>query len=109
MVAGLDEHKACFVKTSGGEVEGYVYLEVQQQTGAAVVEYLGTAREARERGVGNDLVRTGTRWMMSFDNVTQAWLTVDEDNAAAQRLYDRLGWSHVHRLTSMRRRGKPAF
>jgi RimJ/RimL family protein N-acetyltransferase len=107
MVAGLDEHKACFVKTSGGEVDGYIYLEVQRKTGAAGVEYLGTAEGARRRGVGDDLVRTGTHWMLSFDNVSEAWLTVDEDNAAAQRLYDRLGWSFVHRMTSMRRRGKP--
>ncbi|MGH2700736.1 MAG: GNAT family N-acetyltransferase [Actinomycetota bacterium] len=109
LVAALGAHKACFVKTSGGEVEGYVYLEVQRETGAAVVEYLGTAQGARGRGVGNDLVRTGTRWVLSFDNVKQAWLTVDEDNHVARRLYDRLGWSLVHRLTSMRRRGKPEF
>ena len=109
MVAGLDEHKVCLVKTSGGQVEGYVYLEVQQQTGAAGVEYLGTAKGARRRGVGEDLVRAGTHWMLSFDNVTEAWLTVDEDNAAAQRLYERLGWSFVRRLTSMRRCGKPGL
>ncbi|MGH2826674.1 MAG: GNAT family N-acetyltransferase [Actinomycetota bacterium] len=107
MVAGLGAHKACFVKISGGEVEGYVYLEVQEETGAAGVEYLGTAEGARRRGVGEDLVRAGTHWMLSFDNVSQAWLTVDEDNAVAQRLYHRLGWSFVRRLTSMRRRGKP--
>ena len=47
--------------------------------------------------------------MLSFNNVTKAWLVVDEDNTTAQRLYDRLGWSFVHRMTSMRRRGKPAI
>ena len=108
MVAGLDRHKACFVKTSGDEVLGYIYLEVQSDTGAATIEYLGTAEAARRRGIGDDLVRVGTRWMLSFDNVTKTWLVVDEDNITAQRLYDRLGWSIVHRMTSMRRRGKPA-
>lgn len=109
MVAGLDKHKACFVKTSGDEVLGYVYLEVQEATGAASVEYLGTAEGVRGRGIGGDLVRVGTQWMLSFENVTEAWLVVDEDNATAQRLYDRLGWTFVHRMTSMRRKGKPAI
>jgi ribosomal protein S18 acetylase RimI-like enzyme len=109
MIAGLDQDKACFVRTAGDEVLGYIYLEVQENTGSATIEYLGTAEGARRRGIGDDLVRAGTQWMLSFDNVTEAWLVVDEDNATAQRLYDRLGWTSVHRMTSMRRRGKPAF
>jgi ribosomal protein S18 acetylase RimI-like enzyme len=45
--------------------------------------------------------------MFGFESVSEAWLVVDEDNMGARRLYERMGWTEVHRLTSMRRAGRP--
>jgi len=105
MIAGLGENKVCFVRIESDEVVGYVYLEVDDTIGSASVEFLGTENRARGRGIGTDLVRTGLHWMFDFESVSETWLVVDEDNAGARRLYDRLGWTEVHRLTSMRRSG----
>jgi len=107
MIEGLGQYKACFVRSESDEVVGYIYLEVDDTTGSASLEFLGTTEQARGRGIGADLVRTGLRWMFGFESVTETWLVVDEDNAGARRLYDRLGWTEVHRLTSMRRSGRP--
>ena len=107
MIEGLGQYKACFVRAESDEVVGYIYLEVDDTTGSASLEFLGTAERARGRGIGADLVRTGLRWMFGFDSVSETWLVVDEDNAGARRLYERLGWTEVHRLTSMRRSGRP--
>jgi ribosomal protein S18 acetylase RimI-like enzyme len=109
MLEGLGEHKACFVRTEDGEVLGYAYVEVDDATGAASLDFVGTTEEARGRGIGADLVRTSLHWMFGFASVSETWLVVDEDNLGAQKLYERLGWTEVHRMTSMRRKGRPSM
>jgi ribosomal protein S18 acetylase RimI-like enzyme len=108
MLEELGDNKACFVRSESDEVLGYIYLEVDNTTGSASLEFLGTAERARRRGIAADLVQTGLHWLFGFESVSETWLVVDEDNAGARRLYDRLGWTEVHRLTSMRRSGRPA-
>ncbi len=107
MLDVLGAGKACFVCTESDEVVGYVYLEVDETTGSANLEFVATAERARGRGIGADLVRTGLHWMFGFLSVSETWLVVDEDNRGAQKLYEHLGWTEVHRLTSMRRSGRP--
>lgn len=107
LIDGLGDHKACFVRAESDEVFGYVYLEVDETTGSASLEFVGTAERARGQGIGADLVRTGLHWMFGFESVSETWLVVDEDNTGAQKIYERLGWTEVHRLTSMRRSGRP--
>ena len=107
MIEGLGDNKTCFVRTESDEVVGYAYLEVDETTGSASLEFVGTVESARGRGIGSDLVRTGLRWMFGFESVSETWLVVDEDNTGAQKIYERLGWTEVHRLTSMRRSGRP--
>ena len=107
MLEGLGHNKACFVRTESNEVLGYIYVEVDDTTGSAALEFVGTVEHARGQGIGADLVRTGLGWMFAFESVSQTWLVVDEDNLGAQKLYKRLGWTEVHRLTSMRRSGRP--
>ena len=107
MLGGLGETKACFVRVDSDEVVGYIYLEIDDTTGSASLEFVATAERARGRGIATDLVQTGLRWMFGFESVSEAWLVVDEDNVDARGLYERLGWTEVHRLTSMRRAGRP--
>jgi ribosomal protein S18 acetylase RimI-like enzyme len=107
MLEQLGDNKACFVRSESDEVLGYIYLEVDDTTGSASLEFLGTAERARRRGIAADLVQTGLSWLFGFESVSEVWLVVDEDNAGARRLYERLGWTEVHRLTSMRRSGVP--
>jgi RimJ/RimL family protein N-acetyltransferase len=107
MLEQLGEEKACFVRAESDEVVGYTYLEVDDATGSASLEFLATAESARGHGIAADLVQTGLSWMFAFESVSEAWLVVDEDNADARRLYERLGWTEVHRLTSLRRVGRP--
>jgi ribosomal protein S18 acetylase RimI-like enzyme len=107
LLEGLGENKACFVRSESDEVVGYIYLEVDITTGSASLEFLGTSEHARRRGIAADLIQTGLHWVFGFESVSETWLVVDEDNAGARRLYERLGWTEVHRLTSMRRAGRP--
>ena len=50
MVAGLDQHKACFVKTAGDEVLGYVYLEVQSDTARPPSSTWAPRRRPEDKG-----------------------------------------------------------
>jgi ribosomal protein S18 acetylase RimI-like enzyme len=107
MLEELGDNKACFVRSESDEVLGYIYLEVDNTTGSASLEFLGTAERARRRGIATDLVQAGLHWLFGFESVSETWLVVDEDNVDARRLYERLGWTEVHRLTSVRRSGRP--
>ena len=107
MIDAFGDYKACFVRTESDEVVGYAYLEVDETTGSASLEFVGTAERARGQGIGGDLVRTVLHWVFGFESVSATWLVVDENNTGAQKIYERLGWTVVHRLTSMRRSGRP--
>jgi RimJ/RimL family protein N-acetyltransferase len=110
MLEELGDNKACFVRSESDEVLGYIYLEVDNTTGSASLEFLGSAERARRRGIAADLVQAGLHWTFGFESLSKTWLVVDEDNEDAREALREAGVDRGHRLTSMRLRvaRKPA-
>ncbi len=104
----LDSTKRCLVITEGDRLAGYAYVEVEPRFGEAQIHFLGVTEQGRRKGTGTKLVRSAVDWMFSFDNVKETWLTVDDHNRAARRLYQRLGWAEVHHMRAMRLTRKEA-
>ena len=52
-----------------------------------------TMPSARGAGIGTRGTTAVTQWVL--DRAAQAFLLVNEDNHAAQQLYERLGYQHV--------------
>jgi ribosomal-protein-alanine N-acetyltransferase len=61
-----------------------------------VVDLLYVRAEARGRGVAEELLRAGAEWVQA-QGADVIELTVLENNAAARRVYDRLGFETVER------------
>lgn len=108
MVTGLTPDKRCFVVSEGDEVLGYLYGEVVPEVQDAFIEFVGTEERARSRGVGGRLVTTALRWMLSYEGIDEVWLSVDENNLGAQRLYERLGWDVVTLTQAFRLQSQPS-
>ncbi|MGH2736963.1 MAG: GNAT family N-acetyltransferase, partial [Actinomycetota bacterium] len=70
--------------------------------------FVGTKEGARGRGVGGRLVTTALRWMLSYEGIDEVWLSVDENNLGAQRLYERLGWDVIRLTQAFRLQSQPA-
>ncbi len=60
---------------------------------AGQIEGIYTVPSARRVGLGTRGTSAVTRWVLS--QAAQAFLLVNEDNQAAQRLYERLGYTYV--------------
>lgn len=86
----------------GGGVAGYLYAEAHPSTGEGAIDFVSVTRDHRRQGYGERLVRTAMRWMHERADVAHTYLTVDEGNAGARRLYEKLGWSHELTLRAMR-------
>ncbi|MCB9840162.1 MAG: GNAT family N-acetyltransferase [Phycisphaeraceae bacterium] len=96
----LASHRACgkhdpslwWVASEGGRVIGCALFNPYPEQGSIELVYLGLAPEARGRGLGVRLARHGLASLprRAFTRVACA---VDERNAPARRLYDRLGFT----------------
>ena len=101
MFAEVDEHKKLFVRSDEERALGYVYATVEPATWEATIEYVGTVEDARGRGIATALVASAMRWMFSFPQVGKTWLSLDRDNGAARRVYEKLGWHDVFSSRAM--------
>lgn len=85
------------------EISGYLcaYLVMEEMQLASVA----VAPEFRGRGVAQrlvaEMIRRGTE-----EGATEVWLDVRESNAAARRLYQKLGFREVYRRKNYYRRPK---
>lgn len=84
--------------TQEAGVVGFIDLRLIGQT--AFVAYIGVTRAARGQGVATNLI---ARAILEWTDVTRLELDVFDDNAAARRLYDRLGFVDKYRTQWVRR------
>ena len=88
---------------------GFAILEWAQRDGG-VVAYIATIEvlpEFRSHGVGAELLRR-LEGSAHAERATAIWLHVDIDNAAAIRLYERLGYGDNGRAEHFYARNRPA-
>lgn len=84
-----------------GAFLGYVAGQVQPD-GTGYVDYLGTAPDARRRGVATSLL-TGLLRRWHDAGVPSCFLTVREDRPGARALYERLGFVTERTIVPWRR------
>lgn len=86
-----------------GTVVGYA-VGRGKEGGAAYVDFLGVAEQARGRGLGRRLTTAVCHALLEDERRSKVTLTVYEDNVAALALYDRLGFERVASMVGYRRR-----
>ena len=81
----------------GGVPSGMARVVVEDVDGPADLFSMWVAPEARGRGVGAHLIRTGLDWLEDHHPGTVLRLAVVETNAPARRLYERCGFDVIGR------------
>ncbi|MTI96480.1 MAG: GNAT family N-acetyltransferase [Firmicutes bacterium] len=88
--------------TDGAELNGYIYLEAEPESGGGSLEYIGVKPSARGRGIGLALLTSGLDWLFSFASIDKLRLCVNVENQAAIRLYQRAGFAVDRNLFAFR-------
>ncbi len=99
----IDELHKVFVVAEGGVPLGYTYVEVLPEFGEGKVEFIGVNERARGRGVGARLLVAALRWMFSFAELSEIFLTTSAENTAAIGLYRKAGFRQIHAMRGFRK------
>lgn len=89
MVEKIDENHQLFLAVENGQLLGYHFGKTEPPSGSGYVDFIGTDASARGRGIGADLLAAGIDWMLAEPATQKINLTVNADNVAARKLYEK--------------------
>ena len=92
MVEKIDENHNLFLAIEERQLLGYHFCKIEPASKSGYVDFIGTDPSARGRGIGADLLASGVEWMLSAPTTEKINLTVNADNVAARRLYEKFGF-----------------
>ncbi|MEO1061268.1 MAG: GNAT family N-acetyltransferase [Actinomycetota bacterium] len=101
LIAGASGHDVVLVAVLEGAVVGYAAAELQSD-GSGYLDFVGVDPDLRGARLGDALVRSACRALLER-GASHVHLTVREDNEAARRLYDGLGFQVDETLLPYRR------
>lgn len=101
LVDGSSGHHVMLVAVLDGDVVGYAAAELQSD-GSGYLDFVGVDPDRRGAHLGDALVRSACRALLER-GASHVHLTVREDNEAARRLYDGLGFQVDETLLPYRR------
>ena len=100
---------ATWIAEVNAKMTGFAIVEWAEQ-GNGVIAYIATIEvlpEFRKLGVGAELLRR-LEGSANAERAVAVWLHVDMENAAAIRLYERLGYANSGRAENFYARNRPA-
>jgi ribosomal protein S18 acetylase RimI-like enzyme len=96
------ENQRLFLMVENEQVLGYHFCKTETDSG--YIDFIGVDAAARGRGLGADLLNAGLEWMFSQPQIAEIGLTVNAENAAAIRLYEKFGFVSGRILQGYRKR-----
>ena len=102
-------NSATWIAEEKAKMTGFAIVEWAEQ-GNGVTAYIATIEvlpEFRKLGVGAELLRR-LEGSANAERAVAVWLHVDMENAAAIRLYERLGYANSGRAENFYARNRPA-
>lgn len=100
---------ATWIAEENDKLTGFAIVEWAEQ-GSGLIAYIATIEvlpEFRKHGIGAELLRR-LEGSANAERAVAIWLHVDMENAAAIRLYERLGYAHSGRAENFYARNRPA-
>ena len=79
-------------------LKGYVYIEVEPKLGIGSIEYIAVQENYRQQGIGKKLLHHALSYISSYDEIARLHLTVREQEKAAIRLYESVGFKAEEQL-----------
>lgn len=92
MVEKINETHQLLLAMENENVLGYHFCKIEPEAESGYVDFIGTEPSARGRGIGADLLAAGVDWMLSVPATKKISLTVNADNVAAIKLYEKFGF-----------------
>ncbi len=92
MVDKINETHRLLLAIENEKLLGYHFCKFDPEAESGYVDFIGTDESARGRGVGADLLASGVDWMLSAVSTRKICLTVNADNLAAKKLYEKFGF-----------------
>ena len=94
---------------ASGNLAGYLLIIFRQNSRRARAYSLAVAKDYQRRGIAESLITEAYRRLMEFGRYQQIYLEVRQDNLAAIRLYEKLGFRQQSRLTGFYLDGSDAI
>ncbi len=91
-----DEHRLLIRTNDVNDVIGYAYLEGSKQFKEGSVEFIGVDSDYRKQGVGKQLLQQSMTLLMQEMEIPSLYLTVNDENIGAIRLYESVGFRQVN-------------
>lgn len=104
MVKKRDNNHRLLLALENGRLLGYHFCKTEPESESGYVDFIGTEPSTRGRGIGADLLASGADWMLSAPTTRRINLTVDADNDAARRLYEKFGFTTSRVMRGYRKR-----
>jgi ribosomal protein S18 acetylase RimI-like enzyme len=92
MVEKMDGTHQLLLAVEDERLLGYHFCKIDAEAESGYVDFIGTDASARGRGVGADLLASGADWMLSAVSTRKINLTVNANNLAARKLYEKFGF-----------------
>lgn len=92
MVEKINETHRLFLAVEKETALGYHFCKIDPSAESGYVDFIGTDESARGHGIGADLLAAGVDWMLSAPTTKRVSLTVNADNVAAIKLYEKFGF-----------------
>ena len=105
IVERINESRRLFLGLENGILKGYHFCKVESDARLGYVDFIGVDRSVRGRGLGASLLTAGMDWMLSFAETDKISLTVNADNAAAIKLYEKYGFITERVMCGYRKKG----
>jgi ribosomal protein S18 acetylase RimI-like enzyme len=104
------DHAATWIAEEDGLLEGFAIVEWAQEAGlmVAYIPTIEVSPQKRRSGAGSELLRLIEQSALNA-GVRVIWLHVDEENAAAIRLYEAHGYRREGREADFYARGRTAL
>jgi hypothetical protein len=91
VIEKLDDRRHLYIAVENERLLGYHFCKIEAESG--YVDFIGVDSSARERNLGTALLASGLEWMFAAPTTQKVSLTVNADNAAANSLYKKFGFS----------------
>ena len=104
MAEKVNKNHQLFLAAKNRQLLGYHFCKIEPEAESGYVDFIGTVSSARGLGIGADLLASGVDWMLSAPTTKKIGLTVNVDNVAARRLYEKFGFVIEHIMRGYRKR-----
>lgn len=100
IIKQIDDHRKVFIITNNDSFSGYIYVEAESEFGEASIEFFAVEQSARGNGIGGQLLTGALQRIFKFEDIESITLCVNSANVNAINLYKKVGFRHVHDLSS---------